>query len=414
MGGLGPRTLYGYSDICVFLFGAICLVVPSGYSLGAALLMLSGLGLLLLRKNEWLGKELVVLSCVLVAYSIYWMLRSVLDGQGTSGLDKPSRFLLAVPALIWVVTYPPRVAFVWAGFAVGAIGAGGWAMWQKVVEEAPRASGYTHVIQFGNLSMLLGLLSLGGLFWAVSQKNKRTWIILLAAGAVFGIFGSLMSGSRGGWLAAPLCFLVLCFAGKSLLSRRLLLWYLMVVIGFMVLLVFVPKFGVVDRIGEAYVDVHDYMTGEKLTGSIGARFEMWKGAWTLFSERSLVGWGDDGYKTGMNQLVLDGEVIPYVNKYGHPHNEYLNSLSKGGVFGFLLLVTLYFSFLVFFAKRLGSDSFTIKSLAVAGTTVVVSYMSFGASQTFLAHNSGVMFYAFSVAIISGCIVAEERIRSKCS
>ena len=68
---------------------------------------------------------------MLLAYAAITMLEAWLDGQGSKGFDKPSRFILAIPALFWVLRYPPNLAFLWSGAAVGALSAGTWAGWQN-------------------------------------------------------------------------------------------------------------------------------------------------------------------------------------------------------------------------------------------------------------------------------------------
>tara|TARA_R110000796_G_scaffold200418_1_gene316430 strand:- start:43 stop:681 length:639 start_codon:yes stop_codon:yes gene_type:complete len=193
----------------VFLLSAIALIVPSGYSLGAVMLFLGSVVLLVkqpvlgLKRQDWL------VITALVAYASIGILEVWWDGQGSRGIDKPIRFILAVPAMLLIMAYPPRLSWLWSGLAIGAIAAGSWAGWQKLAEGVVRATGYTHVIQFGNLSMLMGVLCLAGLGWAAVQPHRKTWGALLLVGAVAGILGSLFSGSRGGWVGLPIVLLVL-------------------------------------------------------------------------------------------------------------------------------------------------------------------------------------------------------------
>ncbi|WP_235041849.1 O-antigen ligase family protein [Vreelandella profundi] len=390
-----------FTNVAVFLFGAIALVIPSGYSVGAALLLLGGLGLLFTMRVPRLSKEDVwivgaVLAYVLVAFAEVWW-----DGQGSRGLDKPSRFILAIPALWWVLRYPPNMAFLWSGMAVGAIAAGSWAGWQKLFEGVDRAQGYTYVIQFGNLSMLLGVMCLAGLGWAIMQRYRHAWICLLLLGALAGILGSLFSGSRGGWVGFPIVLLVLYRAYGRNLSNKLKTAVVAAVIVGAIVVYAVPQVGVQGRVHEAFNDVSLYVSGENRTTSVGARFEMWRGAANLIQEKPLLGWGYNGYKNEMLALSDQGFISREIGEYGHAHNEFIDAFAKRGLLGLAVLIGLYLIPLRLFSKGLSAENLSDRALATAGVLLPVTYIDFGLSQVFLTHNSGVMMYAFLLAILWG-------------
>lgn len=397
-----------YTSLAVFLFGACSLIIPSGYSLGAVLLLLGGLGLLitlrvprLTRNDAWIVASLVAYAAVTFA-EVWW------DGQGSRGLDKPSRFILAVPALWWVLRFPPKLTFLWSGLTVGAIAAGTWAGWQKLFEGVERAQGYTHVIQFGNLSMLLGVLCLAGLGWAAVQRHRRGWVCLLLIGAGAGILGSLFSGSRGGWVGFPIVLLVLYRAyGRNLATSLKVLALSAVLVGALIVYA-VPQIGVQGRVHQAFTDVNLYISGENRTSSVGARFEMWRGAAYLIQEKPLLGWGYNGYKQEMGSLAEQGIIHPDIAQYGHAHNEFIDAFAKRGLLGLAALFALYLIPLRLFSKGLSAESLSTRALSTAGVLLPVTYIDFGLSQVFLTHNSGVMMYAFLLAILWGIHSALHR------
>ncbi|CAM3945789.1 hypothetical protein VRRI112168_07355 [Vreelandella rituensis] len=112
-----------YTSLAVLLLGAISLVVPSRYSLGALMLFLGSAVLLINRPALRLVRQDWLIITVLAVYAVVGFLEAWWDGQGSSGLDKPSRFLLAVPAMLLMLAYPPRLSWVWGGIALGATGA---------------------------------------------------------------------------------------------------------------------------------------------------------------------------------------------------------------------------------------------------------------------------------------------------
>ncbi|WP_411053171.1 hypothetical protein, partial [Tritonibacter sp. SIMBA_163] len=118
------------------------------------------------------------------------------------------------------------------------------------------------MIQFVNLSMLLGVLCMAGLGWAVIQRHRLIWVALLAFGAAGGVLGSLFSGSRGGWVGFPIVLLVLYRAYGSQLSKKLKLAVLAAIIAGGATVYAVPQIGVQERIHQAFNDVALYISGE--------------------------------------------------------------------------------------------------------------------------------------------------------
>ncbi len=406
-----PAT-HRYTNLAVFLLGALMLIVPSGYSIGAVLLLGAGVYMLCRREGPALVSQDKVLLAAMAAFSVFWMLRALHDGQGISGLDKPLRFLLAVPAMLWVMGRPPEIAWIWSGLAVGAIGAGSWAAWQKLGQGVARAEGFTFVIQFGNLSMLMGVLCLAGLGWAMQQPRRRLWGSFLLLGALMGILGSLFSGSRGGWVGFPFILLVLYRGYGAFLTARFKLVILSLLIVGAGAVYGVPQSGVQARVHQAVEDVRGYVSDGDSHSSVGARFEMWWGAGRLILDKPLLGWGDNGYERGMKALADEGEIDAYVTRYGHAHNDFIDAFAKGGVMGLALLLILYLLPMRLFAKRFSEPNLRVRSIAVAGVLLSVAYIDFGMSQVFLAHNSGVMVFSFWLATLYGALRAHEGAESK--
>ncbi|WP_375057348.1 O-antigen ligase family protein [Zobellella sp. DQSA1] len=398
-----------YSSLAVFLMGAIALIVPSGYSYGSILLLLGSVTLLWTRPELQLQKADKLLMAVLVLYSLFFMLHLWLEGARSSAFDRPSRFMFAVPVLLFVLAYPPRLAFMWAGLVLGSLLTSSWALWQTFGAGIERATGYTHVIQFGNISMLMGIFCLAGLGWAAVQPNSRRWMALLLLGASAGALGSLLSGSRGGWIGLPFVFWVLYRAYGQNLGRRLSMLALATLLALGVLAYVLPQTGVQERVAQAFTDIELYRQGDRLT-SLGARFDMWQGAFRLIAEKPLTGWGWHGYQAGMQALADQGKVTQFAAEQ-HAHNELLDNFARRGILGLLSLLALYLVPLRLFARRLNTPDMELRALATAGTLLSVAFIDFGLSQVFFGHNSGVMVYAFWLAVLWGAMRAREQGRN---
>ncbi|MGP5309391.1 O-antigen ligase family protein [Vreelandella alkaliphila] len=389
------------TSVAIFLLGALALVIPSGYSLGAVVLFFAGVGLLIMRRLPHLTVQDRWVIAALMAYALVSLAEAWWDSQGSRGIDKPIRFILAVPAMWWVIAHPPKLAFLWGGIAVGAISAGSWAGWQKLVEGVARAGGHTHVIQFGNLSMLLGVLCLAGLGWAAVQRQRNVWVAFMLLGAMGGILGSLFSGSRGGWVGFPIVLLVLYRAYGAGFSAKLKVAAIGAVLIGGIAVYAVPQLGVQSRVHQAFNDVNLYISGENRSTSVGSRFEMWRGATLLIQEKPLIGWGSNGYEKAMAALGEEGVIDQEAASYGHAHNEFIDAFAKRGLIGLFVLLALYIIPMRLFARQIGADNLAIRSIATAGVLLPVTYIDFGLSQAFLTHNSGVMMYAFLLASFWG-------------
>ncbi|HSP32417.1 MAG TPA: O-antigen ligase family protein [Halomonas sp.] len=399
---VATSRLSHFTSLAVWFLGAFALVIPTGYSFGPALLLLGSAVLLVrptmlvLDHHDWL------IIAILAGYGLLAMVFALVGGQGVAGLDKPSRFLFAIPVLLMVMAYPPRLSWLWSGMALGAIGAGSLSGWQKLIEGAARPGGFTQAIQFGNIGMMMGVLCLAGLGWAVMQRHRGWWIGLLLLGALGGFLASIFSGSRGGWLGLPLMLLVLYRAyGRefSLTGRLVVLGTVMSVVA---MAWFVPQTHVQQRVNSAVSDVSQYFSGENVNTSVGKRLEMWRGASQVFIDKPLTGWGEVGYERRMSQLVEEGMIHPSIARYRHAHNEFIDHAAKFGLVGLVSLLVLYLLPISLFAPGLKAERLTVRALATAGMLIPVAYIDFSMTQGFLTHNSGVMVYSFWLAVLWGC------------
>ena len=413
-----PRSepLSHVTSLAVFLMGALALVVPSGYSIGPVLLLLASTALLFKRFKCFKCSSFVLLSqdrWIIVALVAYGLVVGVMSAVelGSRGFDRPLRFLLAIPVLLLILRYPPRLSWLWGGLALGAIGAGSLALWMKLVEGVVRVGGFLHVIQFGNLSMLMGVLCFAGLGWAVVQRQRHAWVALLLLGALIGMLGSVMSGSRGGWVGLPVVAYVLYRGYGRQLPMAIKAGAVGAALALVATVYLLPQTGVQQRVEAAVSDISHYVSGTETDTSLGLRFEMWRGAAQLIAERPLLGWGEAGYREALGELGEQGVISPVAAEFGHAHNEFIDAFAKRGLVGLAVLLMLYMIPMRMFAPSLSHPDLPTRSLAVAGTLLPVAFIDFGLSQTFLAHNSGATFYAFWLAVLWGSYRARRRIVS---
>jgi O-antigen ligase len=150
------------------------------------------------------------------------------------------------------------------------------------------------------------------------------------------------------------------------------------------------------QLSDAHLDIIKYFNGHTTT-SLGTRFELWRGAIIAFLEYPAFGMGEYAFTERLIELKAAGIINPDI--ISHAHNDFLDILAKNGGVGLVTLLTIYFTPLYFLAKSKPIDSTHLLCLKSAGVTLIVCYIFFGMSQSFLLHNSGVMIYSFSLAII---------------
>lgn len=388
----------------VLLLPALSLIIDSGYSLGSAVLLLGGLMFGWRGAMQRIGRREAWILVALLGYVLVHLVAQVVHDLSWSDFDRPSRFLLAIPAFLLMLRFPPRVEHFMAGLVAGASMTGLWGLWQKLIEGVPRAMGYTHVIQFGNISMLMGLLCLAGLGWAAMRsQHARVWMGALILGGLLGMLGSLMSGSRGGWVGLPLVALAFYRAYAPYVSRRL---QALIVGGgtiMLALILAIPQTGVAQRVGQAVSNVEQYLVEGNANTSVGLRFDMWSAAAQAIPRHPVLGWDREDYMAFEADLIERGDVAPAIANFGHPHNEILNTLLFEGIIGLFGLLLLYGAALWRFLPGIESNDLTRRSMSLCGALLPICFIDFGLSQSFFEHNSGAMVYAFFLVVLAALV-----------
>ena len=399
-----PRWL----TLGVFLMGALAVVLPSGYSIGALLLLVLSVSWVRVRDFPHLGSAESWVVSVMVAYSLVWMVEAMLRGRGIDALDQPSRLLFASLCLVVFTKYRLDWGVVWVGIALGSIGGCIVALWQTGLEGAPRASGFVGPEHLGNLGALFfGFSVLGGL-WFLTIERRYAHALLSAIGGLAALVMVLLSGSRSSWISLLPLLVLAGFLLVRLGQKRLLGLLSLVMLTLTVIAVVIPQSGVVQRITETAEDLETYSEGTS-SGSVGQRFQIWSGATQLFQQRPLFGWGERGYRSEMASMADRDVIAGEIAEFNHAHNDWLNVLAKKGIFGAIWLFAVYAVPLAFFTKSLlRSVDRRICILATAGAMLVINFVTHGMAHNALGSNNGVMTYAFWLAAITGGLVERQR------
>ena len=302
------------------------------------------------------------------------------------------------------MAFPPRASWLWRGIAVGALGSGLIGLYQTWFQQLPRATGFTNAIQYGDLSLLLA--SMSGLLLLVRWRQWPAWQRgVLGLATLLGAMGSVLSQARGGWLALVPMLWVSAWLLTRHARRRHACWGLGALLVAAAALSQLPA--VEHRVEQATQEIQDYQQHGDGSSSVGHRLAHWQLAWAMGKDRPWTGWGQAGYEAEKARRVAAGQAHPAVLAYGHAHQEVLDMFAKRGVLGILLLLVFYGVPLAIFwptdarirDEQTGLVDPDLLALHLVGLLLPLSYIGFGLTQVFLAHNSGNLFYLFMCPLV---------------
>ncbi|MEA3404416.1 MAG: O-antigen ligase family protein [Pseudomonadota bacterium] len=268
-----------------------------------------------------------------------------------------------------------------------------------VAEGFRRGGGDVHgsAIIFGDLAMLFGLLSCVIALYFFKLRKHLLLYVFLFIGAL-GIISSLLSGSRGGWLAIfTVPFLFLLFLEEKR-HRHLFLGLFLVVI-IVLVSIGMSVDNISSRVHAFWRELEQLLFLFKLSGgSLGARIQMWEVALQAFLSSPVFGIGVGEFFAYKANLILNGEASVKIERFKHAHNEYLTILSSMGLVGIAAFFFMFRWLWRYFSKAIKSSVLEKKILGLSGLVVIVCMIDFSLSESFLSsHLGGAAFY-FLIAL----------------
>lgn len=361
------------------------------------------LGIISLLVNTKKANKLAALSvnekwllATWLLYPVYAGAVIIIRGQLDEGFfQESSRFLLIMPMFLTIRRYGVSMAFLRWGVLVGAVLAGVWAYYQKIMLGIARPLGGIghHVAAFGNIALLLGVMSIA-LWQPIWRKDKR-WIIVPMVALSFGLFASLASGNKGGWISLPfLIWLATGLVDKPTIKKSALVMFALAA---GMVAVYLYSDSVRDRVSVIVPAIYEYfVNGKVYDGSAGVRLALWHGSFLVFLENPLWGVGFNGYIEAVKPFIASGQVPAAAGSHG-PHSQFFDKLVTFGWIGPVLVFGIYFRFIKFCHYFRTQQ----KSLAIAGLMLAVGYIDFGLVEYVWYRNNMGVFFTVMMAIISG-------------
>lgn len=353
-----------------------------------------------------LWADFKLLFFISLLYPIYICLQMIgLDIWKGSKLEYVLRFLQFIP-LLSVLTVSKKNISVLFGLscAVGAILACIYAVISIVVPSLAFGDGtrawnfYTNPIPFGNMSLLLGFLSLTVLL--VHQRGlKITLAIILLFGFLGGGVASLLSGTRGGWVAIPVLLLIMFLLSRRKNSEFINLKLMLLAIGLFLVTTLIFSEILHNRFDSLYSDLTNYFGGGPKYTSVGARLEMWLAALRLWIEHPLFGVGVGQLKLAMNELVQVEGFSSHLLKFSHSHNDFVFVLAEQGLVGLFLFMSYYLFPLYYFLSFIKKGNKEQHCLSLMGIIVVVAFLIFGLTEAMQVIMFQLSFYLMIITLL---------------
>lgn len=410
---------YFNSFVCILLFSFPLLVLTQKHAGGVIFLLLALIGLFLypwLRKNSPLIHSEILLIFSLLFFVFVAGFAIILGDDISTGyrwFGKFLRFAFAVPLFLLLRRIPIPESLLWNSLALGAILCGIVAVIEIYVGQilgwggghAGRASGVTHPIMFGDISLVMGVMAFCGLSYF--QKQKSWASSLPVAGLAMGLLASFMSGSRGSWITIPALLLFLLWSMRAEIPQKLLAGITTLVIAVPLLIYVLPGTNMSERIGKTFEEYANYLNnppGKNLMGNpVGIRLEMWQASWTIFRESPLLGTGWGNYESAAEKLVAQGARNEAITQYRHPHNQYLSSMANSGIAGLVATLVLLAVPIFIFYRAYKSELSLKRPLATAGIVLVIAFAHFALTESVFERNMTINFYSFYLALITALI-----------
>ena len=309
--------------------------------------------------------------------------------------DAASRFLLAVPVFMLLHRLRFRVvAVVQYGFPLAAII--GYLM-LKPIAQGRSGIATLDLIHFGDFELVLGVLSLFSMGWT----GRDTWFVrvIKIAGFLTGIYASIASGSRGGWIALPVFLLIYLYSRYGKISLKVLIAapLILAMTGF---LAYNFSHEIQHRLGEVTADLTAFEQGNPDTAT-GVRLQLYQAALDVIAHNPVFGVGPEGFAQEMDARLATGELTSLAAELGkgEVHNELLSKSAGLGIFGLTAMLLIYLVPLRLFYRSMRSASSEVRQSGMLGLVFVSGFMVFGLTVEVLNLTMAAAFYSLTVAVL---------------
>jgi O-antigen ligase len=269
------------------------------------------------------------------------------------------------------------------------------------------ANSFVDPLSLGQYMLLLGVLS--AFMINLVEKDSPLAIALKLAAFITGLWVSVLTESRSGWLAIPVLFVVWLFAvarvrdvrttaaGAALLAAACLLAFFLL-------------HPVQERVTLALNDVQSYLAGGGSDTSAGLRLSLLRASWHVFLTQPLYGYGDGGTPPLMTIPAIRPfytDLLQYALVHNGAHNELFQNMIRSGIFGVISTLMMFGVPFIVFWRAARSRVKDASAAGAVGLGYIAGVFCFGLTTEAFALKYLATFYALMVAALAAQIISAE-------
>ncbi len=340
------------------------------------------------------------------------LVSSLLRGSNVwKNYDSPSRFFIAIAIFIFSIREKINIAKYLQYFSPLSLII--TFLQQKFIAQPNlwgpdrMATYFADPLVFGYTSLTLGLLSLTSI--NLLGKDSTKLVIIKLFGTGIGVYLSLGSGSRTGWLAVPLVIAIVTYKRK-LLSGKALHFLVVGLIGVLAFGAYTLSNTVQQRVLMGVSEVVNYSwQGMAPETSVGFRITFLRIASDMFAANPWAGIGDNGY----DLKSLPSRVYTYASPESIRlafnagfHNELVSNAIRFGIGGLLSSAMLLLGPMFIFVKQSSSANAINRSNALLGLVLTTCFFVSSFSTEVFDLKYMASFYALIVAMLCASAITK--------
>jgi len=312
-------------------------------------------------------------------------------------LDHRIRLMFIIPIFFLLKRIKIEQTALWYSVCAGSAVSGVYAVISRFwLSPGVRVGGSYHSIAFGDLAIVMAFMSLAAINFF--RKKHNAYAVIPIVAFLLGAIASLLSGSKGAWIAFPAFAVIVFFYLGNLINM-----WLRILICITACIVFfstyhIPGAGVAERIQGMKNELSDYQADHRSKNSIAERMEGWKAAWIIFKDHPVTGAGVGNFKPIVLRMIANGEISNSIAKYSQPHSLYLYVMAECGIIGFFAITSVFIVPLWVMISLARKNPFQ-RDIAYGGIILITGFMHFGLTESIFGRNINISFYVIMLAVV---------------
>ncbi len=263
-------------------------------------------------------------------------------------------------------------------------------------------------LTFGSINVMLGLLSLT----SINLLGKDSWFLKIfkLLGFLAGIYLSINSGSKTGWLAIPFILTIWGYQCIKTSNKNFALTFTLALALVLMLSICTYQYSPVVHLRS------DIFLTEALSyqwnhinpdTSTAMRVSFFRIALFLFTQNPLSGWGDTGFGYMLNNPELTAFASEYTRYFPLSagfHNEITTNMVRSGVWGLISSALIFLVPTWFFTSNLSSRDNEVRKLALVASGFIISAFFNAMSTEILNLKYTASFYGLMITIFAGSLI----------